>query len=112
MGLIKKFVCHQKPERCFKIKKYTLPLCSRCTGVFMGIVIGLLTDFLRPLWEINAFFPTIAFMILILPIAADGLGQLWGLWKSNNAGRFITGLLAGLPTGATIRIILLFFVGI
>lgn len=78
----------------------------------MGIVIGMVTDFFRPLWELDAFFPTIAFMLLLVPIAVDGLGQEWRHWKSNNYRRFFTGLLAGLPTGATIRIILLFFFGI
>lgn len=37
----------------------------------------------------------ILFMIALLPIMIDGVGQGFGLWESSNPVRFITGLLAG-----------------
>jgi len=89
-----------------------MPICSRCTGIYLGIIIGIITDFLKPLWNINAFYPSTIFTLTLIPIAIDGTGQLFGLWESNNKRRFLTGLLGGLATGATIRIITWFFVGV
>ena len=88
-----------------------MPICSRCTGIYLGIIIGIITDFLKSLWNMNAFYPSIIFTLFLIPIAIDGTGQLFGLWESNNKRRFLTGLLVGLSAGATIRIIIRFFIG-
>jgi len=37
----------------------------------------------------------ILFIVALLPIMIDGVGQGVGLWESSNPVRFITGLLAG-----------------
>ena len=34
------FLCHQNPARSFEIAGLLLPLCQRCTGVYMGIGIS------------------------------------------------------------------------
>lgn len=34
--------------------------------------------------------------LLILPMAIDGTGQLFGKWTSNNNRRFLTGLIGGI----------------
>ncbi|HEX9934586.1 MAG TPA: DUF2085 domain-containing protein, partial [bacterium] len=33
-------VCHQIPERSFKILGYPLAVCARCTGVYVGFLLG------------------------------------------------------------------------
>jgi uncharacterized membrane protein len=33
-------VCHQRPERCFRIAGRPLPVCARCTGLYAGAAIG------------------------------------------------------------------------
>ena len=33
-------VCHQIPSHSFKIGSMTFPLCSRCTGMYLGVCIG------------------------------------------------------------------------
>ena len=86
-----------------------MPICSRCTGIYLGIILGILTDFLKNLWNINTFYPSIVFTIFLIPIAIDGIAQFFGFWESNNKRRFLTGLLVGLATGAIIRIIIRFF---
>ena len=32
-------ICHRKPERCFKVFGYESPLCSRCTGLGLGLFV-------------------------------------------------------------------------
>ena len=41
----------------------------------------------------------------IIPIAIDGIGQLFGLWESTNAIRAITGILAGIVCGVALGVI-------
>jgi uncharacterized membrane protein len=33
-------VCHQRPERSFVIAGHTLPVCARCTGLYISALIG------------------------------------------------------------------------
>src|SRR5512137_462061 len=34
-------VCHQIPERSFHVGAFVLPLCARCSGMYLGAVTGL-----------------------------------------------------------------------
>ncbi len=35
-NLFKVFICHRLPERTFKIGNHYFPVCSRCTGIYIG----------------------------------------------------------------------------
>ena len=35
-NLSKVFICHRLPERTFKIRDHYFPVCSRCTGIYIG----------------------------------------------------------------------------
>lgn len=88
--LIRLFFCHRMPERSFFFKGKQFPICARCTGILVGIILG----FIYVL-----FFGNIPFLLIplfLLPIAFDGGGQLLNKWISNNRRRLITGVLAGL----------------
>ncbi len=80
-------LCHHLPERSIKffgIEKY---LCSRCFGLVVGLIIGLLFKYLiTPI-------PFSAGIILMLPLIIDGATQFFGWRKSNNFLRFTTGIL-------------------
>lgn len=79
--------CHQLPERSFHWKGRQLPVCARCTGVFAGQVLGLLT-LLHPVpWWLSAS--------LLLPLLVDWALQQWFSKPSTNIRRFVTGFLAG-----------------
>ena len=32
--------CHQMPSRCFHLAGHSFPLCARCTGMWLGITLG------------------------------------------------------------------------
>ena len=82
-----KYLCHQKPERSFFYKQKQFPICSRCTGIVIGAVIGFIIA------SITA--PNLLFILGFIPLIVDGTTQYFGLRKSNNTLRFITGLLCG-----------------
>ena len=97
-------MCHQLNDRSFFINGNEMPLCSRCIGIWLGLVIGL--GFML-LYRINL---DERFLWLIIigfgPIGLDGVAQFFGFWDSSNAIRLITGLLAGGTCGITIGVIL------
>lgn len=107
-----KFICHQIPERSFKYKNYVFPICSRCTGIYLGIIVGFFFTIFIDLFKINTFYPIVILTIMLIPTAIDGFGQLFGFWKSNNIRRFFTGWLTGLGGGMAIRFILFYLVTI
>jgi uncharacterized membrane protein len=80
--------CHQLPERSFFFKGYQFPLCARCTGILIGQMLAL------PLWLL--YQPSLRLsVLLIIPMACDGILQYAFSVMSNNGRRVVTGLLAG-----------------
>src|SRR5271167_251949 len=41
-------VCHQRPERSFRLFGGTVAVCSRCLGIYLGAALGLLFWTSRP----------------------------------------------------------------
>lgn len=87
-------ICHRRPDRTFKIRNHYFPVCSRCTGLYIGvfscfIYMGL---FYVP-YNFNFILSSILMMI---PMFIDGITQFFGFRESNNTLRFLTGLIAGL----------------
>ena len=97
-------LCHQKAERSLFIHGNQMPFCVRCTAIWLGLAVGLgFMVFYRI--QLNEKF---LFVILlgIVPIAVDGVGQLFGFWESTNIIRLMTGLLAGVVVGVAIGVII------
>lgn len=81
--------CHQISERSFFILNYQVPVCSRCTGIFIGQIISIFIILFRI--NISIYFLIIA----LLPMLLDGTLQYYNIIKSTNLRRFTTGLLFG-----------------
>jgi len=93
--------CHQRASRSFFLNGNQMPYCSRCTGIFLGLVIGsciAVTRYVNFKWQ--------WIVIGLLPIGIDGIGQLFGFWESINPIRLITGMLAGILTGLAVAVII------
>lgn len=102
MGFTEK-ICHRKPERSFFIKQYQFPVCSRCTGFYISLVIYFTYTYYNYVnYNIELLFLAI---LLLLPSYIDGLTQFKGLRTSNNTLRLITGLLGGLGLAIIIKAI-------
>lgn len=92
-----RMMCHGRLERCFELFGVPLPICARCTGIYLGLLAGL---FLFPLmrWLRERVMRTVAF-IAVVPLGIDGVTQLLGLRESVNPLRVATGIIAGLAFG-------------
>jgi uncharacterized membrane protein len=86
-----KFIwCHKLPERSFHLNGYQFPVCSRCTGIYLGFVSAFFFAFTE--LSISLFIS----VVLILPLIIDGSIQYYSDYKSNNLKRLITGTIAGI----------------
>jgi len=103
-----RLICHSRPERSFSFRGKKLPICSRCTGFYLFLVLGVAAALLFvPAGSVSytlLFFVTV---VAIGPLAVDGLTQLLGLRESDNYTRFSTGSLAGALIGVDIALLLL-----
>ena len=103
-------ICHQLPEHSLHFQGLPLPLCARCSGLFVGFALGLL--WCRLLGGARrAGFPrwgTLGVLGLLLLIwVVDGVNSFasmigsepW-LYDSSNALRLGTGMAAGIALGS------------
>jgi uncharacterized membrane protein len=103
-------VCHRIDERSFHIGDRPISLCARCTGMYLGALVGLLYQLRRgrrggipPKWMIAVF----AFFVLAFGIDGGNsyLKLILGagpLYEPNNTLRLITGTGMGLTIAAAL----------
>ena len=88
--------CHQMAERCFDLGFGPLAVCARCTGLYLGVCLGLLSTTIigcslrpKPQW----------LAIVAIPTVVDFAAAQVGLPSAGNWVRFVLatplGLLAG-----------------
>jgi uncharacterized membrane protein len=106
-------VCHRISERSFHIGSYQLPLCARCSGMYLGAVVGLIFQSVIgwkrlkiPRWSIIAIL--IAFFIafgidgsnsylyLLKQVSPGILPKVPNIYIPNNTFRLLTGSGMGL----------------
>lgn len=90
------FICHQQAERSFHISGEQFGVCSRCFGVYFGLLLGFV---IYPLWRnINDIepLPRIWLFLSLIPIMIDWSLTMFGVWENTHLSRFVTGLILGL----------------
>ncbi len=112
-------VCHRIPERSFHIGERALPLCARCSGMFLGAVIGLTFQTIMskrhggtPHWSV-----IVVMGLMVVAFGVDGsnsylylikqtypgmLEQVPNLYIPNNTLRLLTGTGMGLGMTAAL----------
>jgi uncharacterized membrane protein len=89
------FLCHQQPERSLHIFEHHFAVCSRCFGVYFGLVFGfIIYPFIRKIEEIEPF-PRIWLFLSLVPIGIDWSLGVFGIWENTHLSRFLTGLILG-----------------
>lgn len=90
------YLCHQMPERSLHIASHSLAVCSRCFGVYFGLLAGfLIYPLIRPIDEIEPF-PRIWLFLSLIPIGIDwSLGML-GVYSNTHLSRLLTGTVLGI----------------
>lgn len=98
LEIIYSFFCHQQPSRSLVIASQFLPLCARCTGIYLGFLISLIClitmvrkDRSMGFWPVGLSVSGGILTAFILSAAAENLGWL----EVSNKMRFLLALFAG-----------------
>jgi len=97
-------VCHQLDSHSYSIGGKVLPLCARCTGTFLGLLISLIYLYPR---DKSGGFPsrakTIVLVLFFVFFAVDGINSsltllpgLKAFYSPSNLMRLASGLLFGI----------------
>jgi len=99
-------VCHQIPARSYFLAGQPLPLCARCSGIYLGALVGLASILIMRRARCSDLPPTRVLAVLvgfIALMAMDGLNSylsffpgLPQLYSPQNVLRLLTGTLHGL----------------
>ncbi len=114
-------VCHRIEERSFQAAEHQLPLCARCSGMYLGAVLGLVFLSLTyrrsagtpPKWVIAllvvfglafAFDGGNSYLYLMKSVYGEKLSFIPSLYTPNNTLRLFTGSGVGLAMAVAIFI--------
>lgn len=93
--------CHQIPERSFEAGGLYFAVCSRDTGIYLGFIFTLIIFLILnvrskhkpaampPAWVV------VMSVLLVAPMALDGVSSYLGLRETDNLIRYATGYLCG-----------------
>ena len=112
-------VCHRISERSFHIGNYQLPLCARCSGMYLGAVTGLVFQSIigwkrgkTPHWSIIAVLAVFlvafgidgvnSYLYLLKQISPGILPKIPNIYIPNNTLRLLTG--GGMGLGMAIML--------
>ena len=98
-------VCHQLPERSFVLGGRQLPVCARCTGLYLGVALGLagwLAVRRMRTWSglVQPRRVLIALLMVAAPTAVSWATGVVGIWDGTNATRAVLALPLGITAGA------------
>ncbi|MBK8466298.1 MAG: DUF2085 domain-containing protein [Chloracidobacterium sp.] len=89
------FICHQIPKRSLHIAGEQFAVCSRCFGVYFGLLFGFAV---YPLWRnIDDIEPLAKFWLFVslIPMTLDWALTFFGIWENTQFSRFLTGMIVG-----------------
>jgi uncharacterized membrane protein len=95
-------ICHQLPDRTFHFGELPMAVCSRCFGVYFGLLAGVvLYALFRRIDDIEPL-PRKWLILSIVPMAVDWSLTVFGIWENTFATRFLTGGILGFACGVYI----------
>jgi len=101
-------ICHQLPERSFFLDGRQLPVCARCTGLYLSGAAGFLGwCFWKATrgWPRFTVSPQLALAIVIgaaVPTALSYFAGIAGIWDGSNLTRALLAMPLGLSAGAVV----------
>jgi uncharacterized membrane protein len=101
-------VCHQRPERSFHIAGAQMPVCARCTALYLAGAVGLLAwPFVRRAMPATRASFIRALIVAGVPTAITLATGAIGLWDPPNGLRAAVSAPLGLVLGAVLAAVTL-----
>jgi uncharacterized membrane protein len=85
-------MCHGIERRCLTMFGVPMPICARCTAIYIGLIAGVAVFMVIPLLEERVM--RVIVYAAAVPMLIDGLTQATGLRESTNGIRILTGMVA------------------
>ena len=96
------YLCHQIDGRSFHVEGEKFAVCSRCFGVYVGLVAGFVAyPFWRRIENIEPL-PKLSLFLACVPAVIDWSLTVFGIWDNTHLTRFLTGGLLGFACGTFI----------
>jgi uncharacterized membrane protein len=105
-------ICHRITVRSFLVGEIQMPLCARCTGIYLGVVLGIVLMAAKGRWRDGTFPPTRVIVVMVLFITLmgiDGVNSYIGFlpflpqaYEPQNWLRLVTGTLTGVAVSGLI----------
>jgi len=101
-------ICHQLPDRSFFIDGRQLPVCARCTGLYVSGAVGFFGWVALKIargWRGTVVPPRAALAIVAgaaVPTAISYLTGVAGVWDGSNLTRAALAVPLGLAAGAVV----------
>jgi uncharacterized membrane protein len=101
-------ICHQRPERSFFVDAQQLPVCARCTGLYLSAAAGLVMWLglkVARRWRPMPLDPRTAIRLLLLTGLPTGLSLVSGaieLWDGSNLARALMAIPLGASAGGIV----------
>ena len=89
------YLCHQIPARSFFMAEHPFAVCSRCTGIYAGVLIGVIFYPLLKSFRSTATPPRKWLFFAAAPLGIDFSLEFFGIWNNTHFSRFATGALLG-----------------
>jgi uncharacterized membrane protein len=89
------FLCHQIPARSFHFENHQFAVCTRCFGVYSGLLLGFVVyPFFRRIEDIEPL-PRVWLFLALVPMGIDWSLGFFEIWENTALSRFLTGLILG-----------------
>lgn len=92
-------IAHHEPEKFYKTIEFrifnkSIRLCTRCTGIYLGIIATILLF----LFAVNIphIFQLLIIFAFPVPAMIDWGLDKYNLWKGSNTTRFVSGFMLGI----------------
>lgn len=101
-------ICHQLPDRSFYLDGQQLPVCARCTGLYLSGAAGFLAWWIAKAarrWRPIALVPRRAIAIVAVaaaPTVVSFASGVLGVWDGSNVTRAVLAVPLGLAAGAVV----------
>jgi hypothetical protein len=96
-------ICHQRPERSFQLFGHQMPVCARCTGIYVGAALAALVVSATPATGLaDAPKPRRRTWTVALASMLPSLATLIYEWTTGDMPSNWTRAAAGLPMGAVV----------
>ena len=94
-------VCHQRPERSFHLVGAQMPVCARCTGLYLSGALGVVLAWWRIFWRGAIRWPSwrAALVVAALPTTATLVAEWWRPASVSGLVRAAAAVPVGLAAG-------------